>query len=105
MSATVERPPAPLETTTPPPAFARAADLELLGEVRGSGYKDGAALVRRGDGQMVQLGPLMYTLLEAVDGTRGHAELATAMSESLGRRVAEEHVVRLGEKLCEQGLL
>src|SRR6476646_3979903 len=101
MSATVERPPAPLETKTPPPAFARAADLELLGEVRGSGYKDGAALVRRGDGQMVQLGPLMYALLEAVDGERDPAALAAAMTERLGRQVDEEHVLALGQKLCE----
>jgi putative peptide zinc metalloprotease protein len=54
---------------------------------------------------MVQLGPLMYALLEAIDGTQDHEALAAAMSERLGRRVEAEHVVRLGEKLAEQGLL
>ena len=59
----------------------------MLGEVSGSGYKDGASLARRADGQMVQLGPLLYGLLEEVDGERDHAALAAAMSERLGRRL------------------
>jgi putative peptide zinc metalloprotease protein len=101
MSATVERPVAP----PAPGTFARAEGLELLGAVSGSGYKDGAALARRADGQMVQLGPLMFALLEAIDGTRDHAALAAAMSDRLGRRLDAEHVVRLGEKLADQGLL
>ena len=104
MSATVHRPAAPIAPGAPE-AFARADGLELLGDVSGSGYREGAALVRRADGQMIQLGPLMYALLEAVDGTRDHAALAAAMSERLGRRVEPEHVVRLGEKLSDQGLL
>ena len=54
---------------------------------------------------MVQLGPLMYALLECVDGQRDVAELAGCLSERLGRRFDEEHVARLAEKLAEQGLL
>jgi putative peptide zinc metalloprotease protein len=104
MSATAHRPAAPAATRAPA-APARTDGLELLGEVSGSGYKDGAALVRRPDGQMVQLGPLMYGLLEEIDGRRDHAALAAAMSERLGRRLEAEHVVRIGEKLEEQGLL
>src|SRR3954452_9029892 len=104
MSVTEERPVA-VAARGAPQALRPAAGLELLGEVHGSGYRDGAALVRRADGQMVQLGPLMYALLEAIDGTRDNAALAAAMSERLGRRVEEEHVGRIGEKLCEQGLL
>src|SRR4051794_32189486 len=101
MSATAERPIAP----PAPGIFARAEGLELLGAVSGSGYKDGAALVRRADGQMVQLGPLMYAVLEAIDGTRDHDALAVVMSERLGRRLDAEHVARLGEKLGDEGLL
>src|SRR3954447_19970565 len=86
-------------------ALTPADGLELLGEVHGSGYKDGACLVRRADGQMVQLGPLMYALLECADGRRDVHELAAAMSERLGRGLDEEHVVRLAEKLTEQGLV
>ena len=47
----------------------------------------------------------MYALLEEIDGERDHAALAAAMSERLGRRLEVEHVVGLGEKLAEQGLL
>src|SRR3954452_10016570 len=103
MSATVDRPAASPAAEAAP--LARVAGLELLGTVSGSGYKEGAALVRRADGQMVQLGPLMYALLEAIDGTRDNDALAAAMSERLGKRVEAEHVERLAEKLAEQGLL
>src|SRR3954470_24758172 len=101
MSATVDRPAAAAAAEETPSA--RAEGLELLGAVSGSGYKDGAALVRRADGQMVQLGPLMYALLEAIDGARDHDALAVVMSERLGRRLDAEHVVRLGEKLGDEG--
>src|SRR5215213_3575833 len=104
MSATVDRP-AARAITADPGALARADGLELLGDVSGSGYKQGAALVRRADGQMVQLTPLMYGLLEEADGERDHAALAAAMSERLGRRLEVEHVARIGEKLADQGLL
>src|ERR1700761_4658670 len=104
MTATAEPPAAQVEAPS-----AGALDLgqgvELLGEVHGSGYKEGAALVRRADGQMVQLGPLMYGLLESVDGRRDAAQVAEVMSERLGRRLTEEHVDRLAQKLSAQGLL
>jgi len=87
------------------PPLDRAEGVELLGGVHGSGYKEGAALVRRGDGQMVHLGPLMYGLLEAVDGERDQDELAGALSSKLGRRLGPDHVERIAEKLAAQGLL
>src|SRR5829696_4132914 len=101
MTATVDRPAA----TGAPGLLSRAEGLELLGHVSGSGYKEGASLVRRADGQMVQLGPLMYGLLEEIDGRRDHEALGAAMSTRLGRRLEIEHVVRIGEKLAQQGLL
>ena len=104
MTATAE-PPRPAVQTLTSGALNRGEGVELLGPVHDSGYTDGAALVRRADGQMVQLGPLMYGLLECVDGRRDNGEVAAAMSERLGRRVNEEHVVRLAEKLAAQGLL
>src|SRR5579875_2830702 len=115
MTATTELPvAAPQDAPAPPAApgaatqgsaLALAQGVELLGEVSGSGYNKGAALVRRADGQMVQLGPLMYGLLECLDGRRDRDELAAALSERLGRRVGREHVDRLAEKLAAQGLL
>src|SRR4051812_36630449 len=86
-------------------ALARAAGVELLGPVHGSAYRDGAALVRRADGQMVQLGPLMYGLLECIDGRQSLDELAAATSDRLGRRLDADQVRALAEKLAAQGLL
>jgi len=113
MTATAEPPVPATQVAAHPPltpgegvaSLGRAEGVELLGPVHGSGYRDGAALVRRADGQMVQLGPLMYALLESADGERDRAGVAAAMSERLGRRLDEEHVEALAEKLAAQGLL
>src|SRR3954462_14405011 len=104
MSATLQ-PPAGTVEARRNAVLDRADGVELLGDVRGSGYKDGAALVRRADGQVVQLGPLMYALLECIDGKRDTAGLASALCDKLGRACDEEHVVALAEKLAAQGLL
>ncbi|HET6963227.1 MAG TPA: hypothetical protein VFH58_00545 [Acidimicrobiales bacterium] len=85
--------------------LAPAGGVELLGRVQGSGYRDGAALVRRADGQMVRLGPLMYGLLECMDGRMGAAGLAEVLSDRLGRTVGPDHVIRLAQKLAAQGLV
>src|SRR3954447_19392545 len=102
MTATGERPGSPAVAGG---ALARATGIDLLGPVHGSGYRDGAALVRRADGQMVQLGPLLYGLLECIDGRRSLDELAAAMSERVGRRLEADQVRALAEKLAAQGLL
>jgi len=85
--------------------LARADGIQLLGAVQGSGYRDGAALVRRADGQMVHLGPLMYGLLECVDGRRGVDDLAAEMTSRLGRELSPDQVRALADKLAAQGLL
>ena len=54
---------------------------------------------------MVQLGPLMYGLLEVTDGERDLDALAAAMSERIGRRLGPEHVAKIGGRLAAQGLL
>ncbi len=104
MTTTAE-PRAELEGAAGRGALDRARGVELLGDFDGSGYEEGSALVRRADGQMVQLGPLMYALLDCVDGQRDVSALAGCLSERLGRELDEQHVVRLAEKLAEQGLL
>jgi putative peptide zinc metalloprotease protein len=105
MATTADPPDTTVETAQHPPLLARGEGVELLGPVHGSGYRDGAALVRRGDGQMVQLGPLMYALLEAVDGSRDGSALAEAVSERVAKRVEVEDVAALAKKLAAQGLL
>ena len=57
--------------TTLVDAPTRVDGVELIGEMVGSGYRTPPALVRRGDGQVLQLTPLLYTVLNAVDGRRG----------------------------------
>jgi putative peptide zinc metalloprotease protein len=85
----------------PPPSgddgevLARAAGVELLGEVPGSGYRRPPALARRGDGQVVTLTPLLHEVLAAVDGERPVAEIADVVSASSGRLVAPGDVRQL----------
>ncbi|HUR52312.1 MAG TPA: hypothetical protein VMZ11_09325 [Mycobacteriales bacterium] len=87
------------------PAPAPAPGLELLGPLSGSGYQQQQALVRRADGQTVKVTPLLYALLELVDGRRGPEELADGLSEVVGKRATAEDVVRLLEQLRPLGLL
>src|SRR4051812_13545565 len=73
--------------------------------MRGSGYRVPPALARRGDGQTVQLTPLLYAVLDAVDGRRGLDELARAVSDSTGRAVTPENAEALLAKLRPLGLV
>jgi putative peptide zinc metalloprotease protein len=83
----------------------RADGVQLLGAVPGSGYRVAPALVRRGDGQAIQLTPLLYATLEQVDGRRTPAEVAAAMGAALGRRVSDSDVETLCDKLRTLGVL
>src|SRR5687768_4997641 len=77
----------------PTPGVAVRADgSRLLGELPGSGYRRPPALVRRADGQTVQLTRLLYLVLEAVDGRRDHAEIAEVVGERMGRLVTADDV-------------
>jgi putative peptide zinc metalloprotease protein len=85
---------------------AHAAGVELLGNVAGSGYRRAPALVRRGDGQTIQLTPLLFHLLEAIDGKRSHVELATTLGDRIGKLVTTDDVRYLVEaKLRPLGVL
>jgi putative peptide zinc metalloprotease protein len=76
----------------------RASGVELLGPVSGSGYKQAPSLVRRADGQTIQLTPLLYELLVAIDGRRTHDEIAEIVGERIARQVTREDVAFLIEK-------
>ena len=87
-------------------APARVDDLQLIGEMVGTGYRTPPALVRRSDGQILQLTPLLYRILEAVDGRRGCSEIATVVSRATGRAVSADMVAMLiDEHLRALGLL
>jgi putative peptide zinc metalloprotease protein len=82
----------------------RADGVQLLGGMQGSGYREPPALVRRSDGQVLQLTPLLYEVLEAVDGRRDPAEIAGAVGDARGVGVSaadvetliDTHLVPLG---------
>src|SRR5687767_1365525 len=101
---------APTDPRSAPPGQgdipARADGLELLGEVSGSGYHDAPSLDRRVDGQTLQLTPLLYRVLEAIDGRRDHDQIAALASEASGRRVRASDVAKwVDSKLRPLGLL
>jgi putative peptide zinc metalloprotease protein len=84
----------------------RPDGLELIGEMSGSGYRTPPSLVRRQDGQTFQLTPLLYAVLEVVDGRRGYPEIARLVSERTGRSLAASDVEALVERqLRPRGLL
>ena len=72
-----------------------AGGTELLGEQPGSGYVVPPALVRRGDGQILSLTPLLYAVLAAVDGHRDVDEVAAVVTEATGRGLIGEDVCTL----------
>ena len=78
----------------------------MIGEMEGSGYRTPPALARRADGQVVQLTPLLYAVLDAVDGTRTEAEVADVVSAQTGQDVTAENVRTLVDSnLRPAGLL
>jgi len=84
----------------------RADGVELFGELDGSGFEETPYLVRRGDGQTIQLTELLYQVLEQIDGRRDLGAIAEAVSDRIGK-VAEPDDVRylVEEKLRPLGLL
>ncbi len=99
-------------STSPSPAVApvwapaHASGVELLGQAQGSGYREPPWLVRRGDGQTLQLTRLLYLVLEAIDGRRSLDDVAAAASDASGREVSADNVRTLIEsRLLPLGLL
>src|SRR3954447_3321390 len=83
-----------------------APGTQLLGVQPGSGYVVPPALVRRGDGQVLQLTPLLYAVLDAVDGMRDADAVAATASQACGRGLAAEDVMTLvDQRLRPMGLV
>src|SRR5947209_10548195 len=72
-----------------------APGTQLLGTAQGSGYVVPPALVRRGDGQVLQLTPLLYAVLAAVDGARDAEAVAEVASDASGRGMTADDVMTL----------
>ncbi|TDT85910.1 putative peptide zinc metalloprotease protein [Arthrobacter sp. AG258] len=101
-----QEPPGQGRTTAGAHLPALADGVQLLGTAEGSGYREPPALVRRGDGQTLQLTRLLYLVLEAADGNRDLDEIARHASEGSGRLVSAENVRTLMDsQLLPMGLL
>jgi putative peptide zinc metalloprotease protein len=74
---------------TPP---APAQGIEMIGSFEGSGHKNAPGLVRRPDGQVVQLTPLLYAVLSCIDGHRRADQIAAAAGELTGRLVSDADI-------------
>src|SRR5882757_5122898 len=62
----------------------RLADgVELLGEYQDSGYRQPPSLVRRPDGQVIQMSPLLYRVTSRINGSREPAVIARLVSDDV----------------------
>jgi putative peptide zinc metalloprotease protein len=76
-----------------PAAPPRLADgVELLGEFKDSGYREPPSLIRRADGQVIQMSRLPYLVASLIDGTRAPAGIAEMASRRRGRTLTAEQV-------------
>jgi putative peptide zinc metalloprotease protein len=69
-----------------------AEGVELLGEYQGSGYSQPPSLVRRADGQVIQMSALLYGVTCRIDGSRDPAGIADLVSGDLGRSLTADQV-------------
>jgi hypothetical protein len=76
-----------------PPRLAKG--VELLGEFEDSGYHRPPSLVRRADGQVIQLSRLLYLVARRMDGRRGPVGIANLVSKDLGRPLSPAQVCYL----------
>jgi putative peptide zinc metalloprotease protein len=72
-----------------------AEGVELIGEYQGSGFLQAPYIVRRADGQVIQLPRLLYLLAASLDGQRDHAQVASVLSAEFGKVVQAEQVAFL----------
>jgi putative peptide zinc metalloprotease protein len=72
-----------------------AEGIELIGEYQGSGFVEAPYIVRRADGQVIQLPRLLYLLAASLDGERDHEELARVLSADIGKVVQADQVAFL----------
>jgi len=77
------------------PAPRLAEGVELLGEYKDSGYSQPPSLVRRPDGQVIQMSRLLYQVVGRIDGSRGVGAIAELVSGDLGRSMTAGQVRHL----------
>src|SRR3954453_5362484 len=73
-----------------------AAGTELLGEYKDSAYEEPRFLIRRADGQVMQLPGLLYRVAGSLDG-RDAPQVAADLNAELGLELTAEQIVFLVE--------
>src|SRR4051794_28955937 len=85
---------------------ALVAGTQLLGVQPGSGYVNPPQLVRRADGQVMHVTPVLYAVLEAIDGERSPDQIARLVSATTERELHPDDIEMLvEEKLRPLGLV
>jgi putative peptide zinc metalloprotease protein len=83
-----------------------ADGIELLGKYKGSGFKEAPYLVKRSDGQVVQVTELIYLVATCLAAGYHLHQVAVRVSEEFGRTVSVENVAYLvNQKLRPAGLI
>lgn len=83
-----------------------AEGVQLIGEYEGSGFKEPPSLVRRPDGQVIQLSPLLYLVAKNADGNNDYAAMAELVGTEIHRQVSADNVrLLVEEKLRPLGVL
>lgn len=94
------------DLVAPAETWRRAEGVELIGPVQGSGLDHTTYLVRRPDGQVVQVSELLNIVLARADRPLESAELARRVSDDFGRELDTDGLRLLAEsKLEPLGLL
>lgn len=85
----------------------RLADgVELIGEFEGSGFKRPPFIVRRADGQVIQMPKPLYQLAEQIDGESSLDQIAMRFSHAIKRKVQGQDVRTLiDEQLRPLGIV
>jgi putative peptide zinc metalloprotease protein len=79
-----------------------APGVELIGEYQGSGFQEPRYIVRRADGQVIQLSRLLYLLAVSLDGQRDLQQVAGVLSAEFGKVVSVEQVSYLIDNRMRQ---
>src|SRR5260370_42400239 len=73
-----------------------APKVQLVGELKESGFKDRQWLIQR-DGQFIQLAELLYRVAEQADGEHTLEEIAASVTESTEWLVSPDNVRQIGQ--------
>ncbi|MEW2260687.1 hypothetical protein [Streptomyces sp. NPDC047869] len=101
-------PPTTAHTPAPPhgaPVPQPSQGLQTLGEYKGSGFTERRYIVRRGDGQVIQLSRLLYLVVASIDGVRDAEAVSHRVSGRYGAEITTDNILHLIEhKLTPLGI-